>query len=158
MLVSRSYSGQSVPNTSTSTTPGSCIFCTRRPIRHLGEVGVWPHEDSAVRSWMIAPLRHVTEFEALLDADILSIHAALREVHREWNAAERGVGTNVVWNLGGLAGQSVEHVHCHVLQRAADGPLPGYGLRWWIKKDMRGGFLLRAYARLNPQVPPVRGS
>jgi histidine triad (HIT) family protein len=42
-------------------------------------------------------------------------------------------GWNVGWNVGEVAGQSVEHTHCHLIPRYADEAYAGRGLRWWFK-------------------------
>jgi diadenosine tetraphosphate (Ap4A) HIT family hydrolase len=82
---------------------------------------------------MIIPYRHVaTPFELNLE---------------EWNDAfdlllgakllfdqEGAEGYNVGWNVGEIAGQTVPHVHLHVVGRFADEPLAGQGIRHHLKQ------------------------
>lgn len=44
-------------------------------------------------------------------------------------------GYNVGWNNGDIAGQTVAHVHMHVIPRFADEPFAGRGIRWWLKSE-----------------------
>ncbi|SEQ09965.1 Diadenosine tetraphosphate (Ap4A) hydrolase [Devosia sp. YR412] len=82
---------------------------------------------------MIIPYRHIaTPFE--LDPE-------------EWNDAfelllrakllfdeEGAQGYNVGWNVGDVAGQTVPHVHLHIVGRFADEPLVGHGIRHHLKQ------------------------
>ena len=56
--------------------------------------------------------------------------ADVKERLRSYGAA----GWNVGWNVGSVAGQTVEHVHCHLIARYADEEYAGRGLRWWVKQ------------------------
>jgi histidine triad (HIT) family protein len=63
---------------------------------------------------LVIPRQHVADVHAIRDGDLLiSMHDLAREV-----AAARGVGESgyrLVFNVGPDAGQSVFHVHLHVL-------------------------------------------
>jgi len=50
-------------------------------------------------------------------------------------------GYNIGWNVGSVAGQTVPHVHMHIIPRHNDEPYAGRGIRSWIKRDenMRPG-------------------
>lgn len=43
-------------------------------------------------------------------------------------------GYNLMWNVGADGGQTVAHVHLHVIPRFHDEPFAGRGGRSWIKK------------------------
>jgi len=42
-------------------------------------------------------------------------------------------GYNIGWNVGPVAGQTVSHVHLHVIPRHRDEPFAGRGIRSWLK-------------------------
>jgi ATP adenylyltransferase len=104
-----------------------CVFCLadegedeERLVVHRGErafalLNKFPYSSGHL---MIAPRRHVGDFEALEDAEALELHrlaaealAALREVYRP-------DGFNLGWNLGRAAGAGVlDHVHLHAVPR-----------------------------------------
>lgn len=127
-----------------------CLFCSGlRATSTMGTVGVWVHEDGDARSVMIAPIRHIIVMEDLTPTEVLDIHAAIAGVRASWGQMGAPGQANIVWNLGPVAGQSVEHVHCHVVERTKSGLLPGFGARWWMKSDLRARPLLLLCARLN---------
>lgn len=129
-----------------------CPFCAQPPSRRRGSLGLWPHRDSAVKSWMIAPIRHVTVLGELRPEEVAGIHTLVEDVQNEWFLSDPSVGVNVVWNLGAQAGQSLPHLHCHLLARGASkdaDPLVGFGPRWWLKRDLKGMWLLKAVALMN---------
>ena len=43
-------------------------------------------------------------------------------------------GFTIGWNVGTVAGQTVSHVHLHIIGRFSDEPLAGQGLRHHIKQ------------------------
>ena len=44
-------------------------------------------------------------------------------------------GYNLGWNVGRVAGQTVSHVHLHIIPRFKDEPFAGKGIRHWLKKS-----------------------
>ena len=44
-------------------------------------------------------------------------------------------GYNLGWNVGKVAGQTVEHAHLHIIPRFKDEPFAYRGIRHWLKKD-----------------------
>lgn len=67
---------------------------------------------------MVAPKRHVGEFEELTSAEVLEIHAlAVAAVDALGRLYGPG-GFNLGWNLGRVAGAGIaDHVHLHVVPR-----------------------------------------
>lgn len=66
---------------------------------------------------LVAPVRHVATMQELSKderAAFFEMISALREVLQKEYAAE---GFNFAWNEGALAGQSIPHLHMHVLPR-----------------------------------------
>jgi ATP adenylyltransferase len=67
---------------------------------------------------LIAPYRHVGEYEELEEAEVLGIGEGLKRVLRAEKAVLRPDGFNVGLNLGEAAGAGApEHLHVHVVPR-----------------------------------------
>ncbi|TAU35248.1 HIT domain-containing protein [Rhizobium leguminosarum] len=83
---------------------------------------------------MIIPFRHVaTAFDLTKDEwldtfDLLSRAKLLLD-------EEGPQGYNVGWNIGQAAGQTIPHVHLHVIGRFADEPFAGQGIRHHLKHE-----------------------
>jgi len=80
---------------------------------------------------LIIPRRHVASFFDVTDAersDLMSLLAAARDdLDREFRPA----GYNIGINDGAAAGQTVPHVHVHLIPRfAGDREDPRGGVRW----------------------------
>jgi ATP adenylyltransferase len=114
---------------------GDCPFCHPRADRvfHEGRhvLGLWDGFPVSPGHALIVPRRHVADwFEAspeerseLVEA-IDTVRAAIRERHLP-------DGFNVGMNLGEAAGQTVPHLHLHVIPRySGDSDDPRGGVRW----------------------------
>ncbi|MBT6905700.1 MAG: HIT domain-containing protein, partial [Gemmatimonadetes bacterium] len=44
-------------------------------------------------------------------------------------------GYTIGWNCGATGGQTVFHMHRHVIPRFADEPYTGQGIRHWLKRN-----------------------
>ena len=112
-----------------------CPFCNPDPARvfHEGSnvLGLWDGFPVSPGHALVVPRRHVADwFEArdeerlgLLDA-IAVARAAILERHQP-------DGFNVGMNLGRAAGQTVMHLHLHVIPRyEGDAQDPRGGVRW----------------------------
>src|SRR6056297_2276996 len=78
-------------------------------------------------SAMVVPKAHrVSPFD-LTDQEWLSTRRLLGEMRDRLQAQHGVAGWNVGWNVGGVAGQNVEHVHCHLVARYADEEYAGRG-------------------------------
>ena len=67
---------------------------------------------------MVSPYRHVKEFEALNDEEILEISYAIKLILKALKRALKPHGFNIGINLGQAAGASVyEHIHIHIVPR-----------------------------------------
>ena len=140
------------PSLGGDTATGSvvCPFCSRSSeASWLGSVILLEPPDAAVRSMMIAPARHVESLSAMSPGEIEDTFEVIDLIRRDWSRGQCAADANVIWNLGLVAGQSVAHVHCHLVERTQSGPLPGYGARWWLKSGLRGGAVLKLVAWLN---------
>lgn len=112
-----------------------CPFCSppRERVFHEGSLvfGLWDGFPLSPGHALIVPRRHIaTWFDAVPDEQhelaeaIASARAAILERHSP-------DGFNVGMNLGEAAGQTVPHLHVHVIPRyAGDVEDPRGGVRW----------------------------
>lgn len=93
-----------------------------------------PHE-VLVGSGFIVPRAHrETVFDLTAD-EWTATYDLLHDAKRWIEARHDPDGYTVGWNNGSVAGQTVFHVHLHVIPRFADEPLAGKGIRYWIKQS-----------------------
>jgi diadenosine tetraphosphate (Ap4A) HIT family hydrolase len=112
-----------------------CPFCAPDPERVL-------HEDEQVRvirdcypvspdHVLIVPRRHIGSFFETTQAERLAILSGLDLARRVVNARRRPDGFNIGINDGTAAGQTVHHLHVHLIPRfLGDQPDPRGGVRW----------------------------
>ena len=101
-----------------------CIFCEpeERLLVHRGEralvvLNLFPYSSGHL---LVAPLRHVGDFAALEDDEVLEIQRLATQGLEALRATYRPEGFNLGWNLGRFAGAGVvDHVHLHVVPRWA---------------------------------------
>ena len=113
----------------------SCPFCCPdlTSVFHEGElvVGLWDRFPVSEGHALLVPRRHVPDWFAASSAEREALSEAL-ELAREAIVA-RGFsphGFNVGMNLGEAAGQTVQHLHLHVIPRySGDCPDPRGGIR-----------------------------
>ena len=67
---------------------------------------------------LIIPKRHVADFFDLYQPEINAVHALMLEMKNEISRIDAAVtGFNVGVNVGQAAGQSISHVHVHLIPR-----------------------------------------
>jgi len=98
-----------------------CPFCTPNPDRVFLEsehvLGLWDGFPVSPGHALLITRRHVaTWFDATL-AEQQALTAAIAEAKRLIEAAHRPDGYNVGFNAGAVAGQTVFHLHVHVIPR-----------------------------------------
>ena len=82
---------------------------------------------------MIIPFRHcATPFE-LTEQEWLDSFALLERA-RSFLQPFTPDGFTIGWNVGDAGGQTIGHVHLHIIARFADEPFAGQGLRHHIKQ------------------------
>ncbi|OLN27233.1 HIT family protein [Desulfosporosinus metallidurans] len=85
---------------------------------------------------LIIPKRHIASLFDMTEEEIMSIWELLEEVKEELNKRFHPDGYNVGVNVGAAAGQTVFHLHVHVIPRyQGDVPDPRGGIRN-IKKSL----------------------
>ena len=115
---------------------GDCPFCPPRLGRErlLAEnkrcFATFDANPVAEGHALIVPRRHVTSLFELERAEFADVFPLLQAVRAEVERTRRPDGYNVGWNNGEAAGQSVPHLHCHIIPRyRGDVPVPRGGIR-----------------------------
>ena len=80
---------------------------------------------------LVVPRRHVQDYFDLTSDELVALWAMVSEVQSVLAARLQPDGWNVGVNVGVAGGQTVDHVHVHVIPRfKGDVPDPRGGLRW----------------------------
>ena len=80
---------------------------------------------------LIVPRRHVADYFSLTHAEQTALWALVPEVKAFIERTHTPDGYNIGMNLGKAAGQTVPHVHLHVIPRyVGDAADPRGGIRW----------------------------
>lgn len=80
---------------------------------------------------LVVPRRHVTSFFETSEQEQAAMFDLLRQARAELDASLRPAGYNVGINDGAAAGQTVMHVHVHLIPRhEGDRDDPRGGVRW----------------------------
>lgn len=113
----------------------ACPFCSMPATAMLGSnaLAYWVRDiaPSARGHSLIIPRRHVASFFDLEEAERAAMLALLGEAKAAADVAFRPDGYNVGINDGEAAGQTVMHVHLHLIPRHTDDvPDPRGGIRW----------------------------
>ena len=118
----------------------SCPFCPTHPsldaqvLYRNGHCLLIQSCDPVLKSSvMIIPKRHVrTPFDLTSD-EWMATRNLLTEA-KHLLAPDDPDGYSIGWNVHPVGGQSVPHVHLHVIGRFADEPLAGKGIRHALKQ------------------------
>jgi diadenosine tetraphosphate (Ap4A) HIT family hydrolase len=82
---------------------------------------------------LIVSKRHVDDYFALGQDEQRALLELTNAAHTRLEAAETAAGYNVGINVGRAAGQTIMHVHVHLIPRfIGDVPDPRGGIRWMI--------------------------
>jgi diadenosine tetraphosphate (Ap4A) HIT family hydrolase len=84
-------------------------------------------------SGIIIPFRHVATPFDLTSEEWFDTFDLLENARAHLDRSEPH-GYNIGWNVGEVAGQTVQHAHLHVIGRFADEPLAGHGIRHHLKQ------------------------
>lgn len=115
-----------------------CIFCTLKDERVIGECGYTKtfidNYPASPGHTLIVPKRHfATYFEATKE-ELLAIGEALQNAKKILDEEFSPDGYNIGVNNGQSAGQSVMHLHVHLIPRYQnDVKDPKGGVRWILK-------------------------
>lgn len=114
-----------------------CAFCQLPPTRIILEspLSIVIRDGFPISPGhsLVIPKRHATSFFELDEAETMSVLEHLREARRGLDSEYRPDAYNIGVNDGPAAGQTVRHVHIHLIPRyRGDVPDPRGGVRWLI--------------------------
>lgn len=66
---------------------------------------------------LVCPVRHVTDISELLDVELLAIKKTIILTRKVLQKSLGAEGFNFAWNEKEMAGQSVPHLHFHIIPR-----------------------------------------
>jgi diadenosine tetraphosphate (Ap4A) HIT family hydrolase len=123
-------------------TPESCPFCHPAAGSVFLEtslvLGLWDGFPVSVGHALIVPRRHVARWSEATVDERQELASAIKEVQRIVQELHHPAGFNVGFNDGPAAGQTVGHLHIHVIPRyEGDVPDPRGGIRLVIPDKAR---------------------
>jgi diadenosine tetraphosphate (Ap4A) HIT family hydrolase len=124
--------------THTGRDPTPCPFCRRvssdeslRPSPDGLAVAIPDAYPLAPGHTLVVPRRHEPDLLGLTSAESLALWSLTMDLCREIRAEYAADGLTVGINAGVAAGQTVAHVHLHIVPRhVGDVPDPRGGIRW----------------------------
>ena len=115
-----------------------CLFCTDPQGVSLGNELAYSARDTYAVSpghTVVIPRRHVASFFDLRPEEVSACMALINEERKVLDDAYKPDGYNIGVNIGPAAGQSVFHVHIHIIPRyKGDVENPQGGVRHVIPK------------------------
>ena len=114
-----------------------CPFCTPDADRifHAGQrvLGLWDGFPVSPGHALVVPRRHIESWFDASPEEQQDLAAAIAIAREEIVGRHRPDGFNVGMNLGRAAGQTIEHLHVHVIPRyLGDVGDPRGGIRWVV--------------------------
>ena len=122
-----------------------CLFCAPRGVTHRNALAYCARDTFPVSPGhsLIIPFRHCADFFELSPEEVVACMELLVAARRDLAAELAPAGYNIGVNVGPAGGQSVRHVHVHLIPRyAGDHPNPQGGVRQiipWKADYPRGG-------------------
>jgi diadenosine tetraphosphate (Ap4A) HIT family hydrolase len=98
-------------------------------------LGIWDGFPVSPGHALLIPRRHFATWFDAIEEEQHALTAAIGVARAEIEKRHRPDGFNVGMNLGAAAGQTVAHLHLHVIPRyAGDAADPRGGVRWVVPK------------------------
>ena len=66
---------------------------------------------------LVSPTRHIAKIDELTDKELIAIKNFIVTLKESLKKSINAEGFNVAWNEGDVAGQSVKHLHIHIVPR-----------------------------------------
>jgi len=115
-----------------------CLFCTdAKGVSLKNELAYSARDSYAVSPGhtVVIPRRHVSSFFDLTPEEVIACMGLITEERRLLDAEFKPDGYNIGVNIGPAAGQSIFHVHIHIIPRyKGDVENPQGGVRHVIPK------------------------
>lgn len=113
----------------------ACPFCHMEPSRILveGPLHIVIRDGFPITHGhtLIIPKRHVWSFFDCTETERIALLGALDSIKKELDQTHSPVGYNIGINDGPAAGQTVAHLHIHLIPRyTGDQADPRGGIRW----------------------------
>jgi len=117
--------------------PSPCPFCPPPSLRVFHEssllLALWDAIPLSPGHAILIPRRHNETWFDATDEEQHALTSAIALARAEIEKRHHPDGFNVGMNLGTAAGQTVAHLHLHVIPRyAGDAPDPRGGVRWVV--------------------------
>ena len=116
-----------------------CLFCTDAKGKSLDHELAYSARDSFAVSpghTLVIPKRHVADFFDLTTEEVHACMALITEERKLLDEEYNPDGYNIGVNIGPAAGQSIFHVHIHIIPRyEGDVENPQGGVRHVIAKN-----------------------
>jgi len=119
----------------------ACRFCLTKPGRRImieGEYGVaaWDRHPASPGHFLVMPYRHVPDYFDINDEEREEMWQLVAEGKKMADEKHHPDGYNVGINVGKWAGQSIPHLHIHVIPRyKGDVENPKGGVRGVIPQN-----------------------
>jgi diadenosine tetraphosphate (Ap4A) HIT family hydrolase len=114
------------------TTSVVCPFCNPASVLLESELAYAIADANPVTPGhiLIIPKRHVADYFIATEVEKFALHALLNEAKHYLDSKHTPDGYNVGINVGEVAGQTIPHVHLHLIPRyKGDTPNPRGGVR-----------------------------
>ena len=109
-----------------------CLFCVPRSVTRRNELAYCTRDSFPVSPGhsLIIPLRHCADFFELSPEEMAACMDLLRSARADLDAELKPDGYNIGVNIGPAGGQTIRHVHVHLIPRyVGDHPGPRGGVR-----------------------------
>jgi diadenosine tetraphosphate (Ap4A) HIT family hydrolase len=120
---------------------GTCRFCLSKPGRRImieGKFGfaAWDAHPASAGHFLVIPYRHVSDYFDINDEEREELWGLVDEGKAMADAKHNPDGYNIGINVGKWAGQSIPHLHIHVMPRyQGDVENPKGGVRGVIPQN-----------------------
>jgi len=113
----------------------NCIFCQHSVVSQESEGKYfWVKQDKypiTIGHTLLIPKRHIVLYKDMTDSEVIESHHLLCEQMKKLEILHLAKGFNIGINDGEAAGQTVQHLHIHLIPRyPGDCNDPRGGIRW----------------------------